>query len=247
MKLKATACFIVALAAAACTQLKETPVVDFAMKDFKVESTPNCKVDSACAVFNIQYPEFVGIDSSVSRSIQSQLVVLLVDSTSAMETFGDMGENFIADYRQFQKDMPGYDLGWYYRGWVKVLISSDTLISVQADTEVFTGGAHSVYSTYFLNVKPATGAAYLLDAMLRPGYEDELNLLGAEELRNQIEDEVDSLGVPSFTLEGFELNNNYGFRKEGIVFIFNTYETGSYSDGPLEILIPYERLQGWIK
>src|SRR5689334_21650890 len=152
--MRKVAAWLIAVTAMGCTQLRETPVVDFAMKDFKVESSVNCKTDSACAVFNIQYPDFIGVDSSVAKSIQSQLVYLLNDSTSGIQTIEQMGDHFISDYIQFQNDMPGYDLRWYFRGWVKVLISSDTLISVQADTEVFTGGAHAVYSTYFLNVKP---------------------------------------------------------------------------------------------
>jgi len=234
---------------AACSQLKEQPVVDFVMKDFKAESSPNCKGDSACASFEVQYPEFLGLDTTVRQSINDRINYILNDSTGEVKSVQAMSEDFINDFNAFRKEMPGFDLGWYFRGQVKVLISSDTLISLQVDTESFTGAAHASYTTNFVNVEPKTGTAYLLDAMLRAGYKDELNRLGLEELRSQIETSGDSLALPDLQDGSFELNDNYGFRKEGIVFYFNTYEFGYFqqADGPVEILIPYEKLQDWIK
>ena len=254
MTLKQAAGFVVmVLVTAACSQLKEKPVFDFVMKDFKVQSEGGCNLggDSVCVSFDVQYPEFMGLDTAVRASINERVNFILNGSEGEPKSLQKMGDDFVKDYNEFMKEMPGYDLGWYFRGQVTVLISSDTLISLQVDTESFTGGVHPTYSTNFVNVEPKTGTAFLLDAMLRPGYQEELNRLGKEDLRNQLElGESDSLTLPiEEDLEDgpFELNDNYGFRKEGIVFYFNDYEVGSFAEGPIEILIPYEVLQDWKK
>lgn len=230
---------------ASCSQLKEKPVVDFVMKDFKTETSGGCKGDSTCVSFEVQYPDFLGLDTAVNKSITDRVNYILNGSAGEPKSLQAMGEDFIKDFEAFLKEMPGYDLGWYFRGQVKVLISSDTLISLQVDTESFTGGVHPTYTTNFVNVEPATGTVFLLDAMLRPGYQVDLNRLGEEELRNQLElGETDSLALPEADGK-FELNENYGFRREGVVFYFNDYEVGSFAEGPIEILIPYEMLQDW--
>jgi hypothetical protein len=75
-----------------------------------------------------------------------------------------------------------------------------------------------------------------------------LTQLAFEDFQRQRGDAADSAGVSSEELgPPFTLNDNYGFRKEGIVFFYNVYEIGSYAEGPTEILIPYERLEGWLK
>lgn len=252
MTLKTTAGFVVmVLLAAACSQLKEKPVVDFVMKDFKVESAGGCNGDSTCVSFEVQYPEFMGLDTTVRKSIDDKVNYILNGSAGEPKSLEEMGDDFVKDFNQFTKEMPGYDLGWYFRGQVKVLVSSDTLISLQVDTESFTGAVHPTYTTNFVNVEPKTGTVFLLDAMLRPGYQEVLNRLGEADLRNQLElGESDSLTLPiEEGLEDgpFELNDNYGFRKEGIVFYFNDYEVGSFAEGPIEILIPYEMLADWKK
>lgn len=247
MKLKATlglSLAVLFVALAACSQLKEKPVVDFVMKDFKVSTPGGC--DSTCASFEVQYPEFLGLDTTVRKSIADRVNYVLNGSAGDPKSLQEMGNDFIKDFDDFLKEMPGYDLGWYFRGKVQVLISTDTLISLQIDSESFTGGVHPTYTTNFVNVEPKTGTQFLLDAMLRPGYRADLNRLAEQELRNQLElDGADSLALPELIDGKFELTDNYGFRKEGIVFYFNDYEVGSFAEGPIEILIPYEMLQDW--
>lgn len=231
-----------------CSNLNESSVVTYEMTSYKLETQPGCKPDSAgCAVFDVAYPRFTGLDSAASKAINERIAFWLSGGSEDVRPLKELGDSFVAEYSQFLKDMPEYGLGWYFRGEVSVLIASDTLISLQVDSEEFTGAAHASLATNFVNIDPATGTDYLLDAMLRSGYQNELNRLGEEDLRRQMAiDDADSAAL-NFGDEGFKLNNNYGFRPEGIVFFFNTYELASYAEGPTEILIPYELLRDWMK
>lgn len=235
---------------AACSQLKEKPVVDFVMKDFKVESPGGCNGDSTCVYFEVQYPDFLGLDTTVRKSISDRINYILGGSSGEPKSLQQMGDEFVKEFETFHKDIPDFDLGWSFNGRAKVLISSDTLISLQVEYEEFTGGAHSTLTTGFVNVDPKTGTTYLLDAMLRPGYEEDLTRLGEEELRNQLDllqtDSLVQINDDDVTGE-FQVADNYGFRKEGIVFILNDYTVGSIADGYTEVLIPYEKLRDWMK
>jgi hypothetical protein len=238
---------LIASLAAACGTLTEQPDMSFEMVRILKESQPGCDADTAtCARFEVNYPSFIGIDTNVQATINERIVAVLSSGPpSSARTLEELGNDFIRDFVEFQKESPALGLGWYFDGNVSVLISSDTLISLQVDNETFTGGAHGSFTTRFVNVDPATGTAYLLGALLAPGYQDELNRLGREDYMRQKMPEADSATISEST--AFKLNDNYGFRKEGIVFYFNDYELGSYAEGPTEILIPYERLAGWIR
>jgi hypothetical protein len=238
---------LIASIAVACGALTEQPDLSFEMVRILKESQPGCDPDTAtCARFEVNYPTFIGIDTNVQATINERIVaVLSSDPPSSPRTLEELAKDFIDDFEEFQKESPALDLGWYFDGNVSVLISTDTLISLQVDNEMFTGGAHGSFTTRFVNVDPATGTAYLLDALLVPGYEDELNRLAQEDFMHQKMPEADSASIEASP--PFKLNDNYGFRKEGIVFYFNDYELGSYAEGPTEILIPYERLGNWIK
>jgi hypothetical protein len=248
MTLKQTIGFaLVALAVASCSQLKEKPVVEFAMKDFKVESGCNKdSTDANCVTFEVQYPEFIGLDTAVRRSLNDRINYILAGSTGEPRSLKQQGDDYLKEFATFRKDFPEFDMGWSFDAKVKVLISSDTLISLQINIVEFTGGANYTYTTRFVNVEPATGTDYLLGAMLRPGFEGELIRLGEEELRNQL-DEVASdtaLQINDDDVTGdFELTDNYGFRKEGIVFFLEGYVVGGLADGWTEVLIPYEKLE----
>jgi hypothetical protein len=238
---------LMAVVVTACGSFSEQPDMSFEMKTLLRESRQGCDADTAaCARFEVSYPAFIEMDSNVQRAIDERVVAMLAggppEEPQSIQTLAD---DFVADFEAFERENPEFGLGWYFDGNVSVLVASDTLISLQVDSETFTGGAHGSFTTRFVNVDPMTGTSYLLDALLVPGYEDELAKLAEEDFLRQRMPESDSTG--SEMAIPFKLNDNYGFRKEGIVFFFNDYELGSYAEGSTEILIPYERLGAWMK
>jgi hypothetical protein len=247
---KAFCLFIVAAAVvASCGKLQEKPVVDFAMKDFRVETHSNCSEDDSipCAYFKIQYPVFLSLDSNVRKAINDKVGYALNGNTGDPRTIEQTGEDFIKDYKDISGAEPDYTMSWYYDSFVEVMLATDTLISLKITSEVFSGGAHGSYTSVFVNVDPKTGTSYLLDALLRTGYEDELYRLAEEDLFEQLGMDPDSIGPPRDPEDRFTLTGNYGFRKEGIVFYYNAEDLPSFAEQPAEILIPYELLTDWIR
>lgn len=240
MRVWPAAILVIALIAS-CGKPVEKPGVDFEVKNFKAESPGGCVSDTvSCAAFEVEYPTFAHLDSAAQKAIRNKINYVLGGSAGEVRSLTALGNDFIRDFDQFTKEMPGYGLGWYFKGKVSVLVATDTLISLQVDVESFTGGAHSSFTTNYINIEPVDGTDYLLDSMLKPGYRDELNKLGRRDLLRQ-------LGEGTEVDEAFALNENYGFKPEGVVFFFNDYEIASYAEGPTEILIPYEELTGWFR
>lgn len=242
----------IAIFCVACQPLREENANAFETRTFRLESEPGCASDTvACASFQVSYPHFTSIDSTVQAAITGRIEYWLSGGADGeVKTISVLGNDFIRDFSQFVTDMPDYGMGWNYSARVSVLVATDSLISLQVDVESFTGGAHGSYTTNYVNVDPVTGAPYLLDSFLRPGYQEVLNRLGERDFRLQraLEENL-SLEEAGFNFpeNQFQLNDNYGFRKEGIVFFFNSYEIAAYSEGPTEILIPYEELRGWYR
>jgi len=237
-----------------CSQFnkKEESKAAFEMKSFSLTSPGCAKDSSACATYDLTYPEFNQLDTAVQLILKNQLskVISGAAEDAGTKSFEEAGMDFIADYEKTKAELPEYGMGWYYKGDARVLLTSDSLISIQADADVFTGGAHGMFSTSFINLDPKTGALYLLDSFLKPGYQSFLNQLGEEEFRKELDmsdtTTLDAAGF-EFPENRFQLNENYGFRKEGIVFVFNSYEIAAYAMGTTEIIIPYERLKDWFK
>jgi len=234
------------------TEEQKAPL-SFSMKNFRVESAGGCVSDTIpCAYYDVNYPEFTGLDTAVNASL-----IKLLDATVSMgnpeaegKTMKQVGEGFIKDYEEFKSDMPDAPGGWHYNADATAEVVTDTLISISVQEEFYTGGAHGGYGTYFINIRPSNGAEYTLDDFFKPGYEEQLRVLGEKSFR-KVREIADTASLNEnyfeFPDDKFELNKNFGFRKEGIVFFYNSYEIAAYAAGPTEVMIPYEEVKDLIK
>jgi hypothetical protein len=242
--------FILLVFFPACTSLKkEEALAPFKMETFKVESEGGCSSDTiACASFEVIYPTFPDLNEKVKGELQNS-INKMIDGKEG-KTIEEKGRDFISDFKKFEAELPDNELGWSSSTNVSVLIYSDSLISLQVDTDVFTGGAHGSHLVRYINIEPQTSRPFLLDSFLKPGYMEFLREAGEEEFRAERElgpeVSLEEAGF-SFPDNRFSLNDNYGFSKEGIVFFFNGYEVAAYAEGPTAIVIPYEKLVGWYK
>ena len=222
------------------------------MRQFLVESVTGCKPDSiACSRFEVNYPVFPGLDAATQSKLQEQFnVAISSGEPGATKSMEAEGKEFIAEYSDFKKQTSDYTQGWYRNVAITLLLFNDSLLSLQLTDESYAGGAHGNYVLNFMNVRPSSGATFLLSDFLKPGYEKDLNKIGEEVFRKNRElADTASFEFNGYTFadDHFVLNDNYGFSHEGISFYFNSYEVAPYVMGPTEVLIPYDRIRGWIK
>ncbi len=228
-------------------------VVSYEMKTFRLESKGGCNDDSVtCASFEINYPVFAGLPQPAMDSLTREIAKSVSSGNPEIDSlsFEQDGKTFIAQFESFVAEYPDNAMGWSFNAKVDVAINGDSLLSLVATNEAFTGGAHGSYGTYFINLSPKTGKKITLSDLLKPGYEAALTKVGEEEFRSSLE-LADSI---IYSEEGYEfaddvfaLNSNYGFTKEGIRFAFNIYEVAPYVLGSQDFVIPYEKIKDWLK
>jgi hypothetical protein len=223
----------------------------YEMKTFRVESEGGCESDSrTCAFYSVTYPHFSNLSQATSETLHKKIneVMQIGDPETTSLPFDSAGVKFIHDYEKFTAEFPEPSMGWSFDGEVKVDSLSNSLISMVATTQYYTGGAHGGYGNYFINIDPATGKVLTLDDILKPGYKEPLNQIG-ETMFN--EEYLSNDSIPENTFEfpdgKFKLNDNYGVLKDGIHFFYNIYEIAPYSAGTQEIIIPYNRIKDWMK
>ena len=239
-----------------CCQKKDEQkpgAITYELTNFRIESEGGCKSDSAvCAHYEVSYPVFKGLDSAVVRTLMKRIdaSVSMGNPDADGESMQTIGKSFIDDFSDFRKEMPDYNLGWYYEARVEVEVLTDTLLSLSVDEEFFTGGAHGGSGRYFININPHTGADFTLDNFLKENTDDALRSIGERLFRREQElADTASLEANMFEFPNnhFELSKNYGFTQEGIEFYYNSYEIAPYAMGPSEVLIPYDTLRSLIR
>lgn len=176
------------------------------------------------------------------------------------EAIKEYTKKYISDYRSdleplYQKEAndSSSDVGaWYsYYKYIQshVQFYAKDLLIYRYRYEEYTGGAHGIYMTSFLNIDLRTLSPIRLDNLFAEGYEEALTDL----LWNQLmamhkvtsREELEEMGYAS-TGELAPTENFY-LSKEGITFYYNVYDIAPYVMGAIEISIPWEMLQHLLK
>lgn len=229
----------------------ESDLPSFEMKTFRVESKGGCEEEmTSCAYYSVTYPEFNGLSALALQALHERIseVMQIGDPATTSLSFDSAGTKFIRDYERFSGEFPESAMGWNFQGEIKVDSISNTLISMVATTQYFTGGAHGGRGTYFINIDPVTGKKITLDDILKTGYKEPLRQIGETQFNGKYV-QSDSTAVSDFQFEDdkFQLNDNYGILKDGIKFFYNIYEIAPYAAGTQEISIPYQDIKAWMK
>lgn len=171
------------------------------------------------------------------------------------EAVKDYTENYVAEYRRdlepmFLEDEKNKEDGasikaWYsyYKGIESHVQSYEKdLLTYRIDYNEYTGGAHGIYMTTYLNIDLIHLRPLRLDDIFVSGSKEAL----ADLIRNQLmvdnkvttPDELEDLGYGS-TGEIAPTENFY-LDKEGITFYYNVYDITPYAMGPVKVKLPYE-------
>lgn len=119
------------------------------------------------------------------------------------------------------------------------------LLIYRIDYNEYTGGAHGIYSSTFLNMDLRTLSPIRLDDLFVSEYEEALTDLLWNQLMadNKVatHQELEDMGYA--TTGDLKPTENFYLSKEGITFYYNVYEIAPYVMGPVKITLPYEVMQ----
>lgn len=169
---------------------------------------------------------------------------------------GKYAESYIENYRKDLEPMyvqesteDSASIGaWYsyYKGIEgHVQLYHNNLLVYRTDYNEYTGGAHGVYMTSYLNLRLDTLTPIRLDDLFIPTYKDALTDLLWNQLMadNQVttHEELEDMG---YTSTG-ELTptENFFLDRDGITFHYNIYEIAPYVMGAIQIRLPYDAVR----
>lgn len=171
------------------------------------------------------------------------------------EAIREYTEKYTSDYRNdlepmFRKEEQeeGGNIGaWYsyYKGIEShVQLCNDLLLTYRIDYNEYTGGAHGIYMSSFLNLNLKTLAPLRLEELFEEEYKEELTELLWKQLmadnKAATRQELEEMGYAS-TGELTPTENFY-LDSKGITFYYNVYDITPYVMGAVRITLPYEEI-----
>lgn len=127
---------------------------------------------------------------------------------------------------------------------------SKYLTVVELDSwQYFTGAAHGIGATQFLNWDNERRGVVPLDAILVPGGRERFNEALRRAHERWLAKQPDARADPETwnRMWPFRPSENYAFTDQGIAVKYDTYELAPYSYGQPELLIPYSDLEGVLR
>ena len=192
-------------------------------------------------VVEINIPKAIG-DSEITEKINAALETKVIsclntnDSiNSNTKTLKESINSFNKEFENFKNNFPKSQQLWEAQIDGEVLYQSDDIISASITSYINTGGAHGNLNVTFLNFSTKTGSLIPNDKLF-----DDLEIFKKivkpyflQSIKNkEISDN-----------ETFRIPQNIGFKEDGLILLYNTYEIAPYSVGIIEFIVPFEEIK----
>lgn len=174
-----------------------------------------------------------------------------LDLNTIVERF--IVENSIKNLKEFLEDSDAEEAyfaqtPFYWHQADTLSLLSPNLVSMKTAKDVYTGGAHPLYSIMFSNFDGKTGQ-YLFKEDLFTDIEA-VRRIAEKHFRKHFKmddnQDINNDGNFWFT-DGFQLSDNIGFDDKNLILYYNPYEIAAYAFGPTEILIPISEIKDYLK
>lgn len=115
--------------------------------------------------------------------------------------------------------------------------------------QYYTGAAHGISATQFLNWDNSAGKVLGLADILEPGKGDAYVAALRAAHQRWLATNPDAQNDPEtyHRLWPFQVSQNFGFTDQGLIVKYDSYLIAPYSSGQPELLLPYRELQGVLK
>lgn len=221
---------------------------------FADTAKPSCHLTVNLAY--ISQADRPGLKDSLNRYILETTLGQAYAELQPQQAVESYAARYAADYR---KDLePSYrqeadrgdsEIGAWYSYYMhitgRVACYEQNLLVYQYKYEEYTGGAHGMYSTSFLNLDLRTLTPIRLSNLFVADAGEALTDLLWNQLmadnRVATREELEELGYTS--TGDLTPTENFHLSKYGISFYYNVYEIAPYVMGPVQITLPWEMVR----
>lgn len=106
----------------------------------------------------------------------------------------------------------------------------------------FSGGAHGMYSTEYLNIDVNKKAVIGLDDLISPKNQAKLKAILWKTYTRDRLDEKGNYDDSFMAKKDFYIANNFYFSPNGITFVYPVYALGAYAEGEIELSVPFNEM-----
>jgi hypothetical protein len=205
-----------------------------------VKSNLGTPIDTSNAV--VKYPIFE--NEELNNHIKKRVFDFFADEEHPT-AYEDIASSFVRGYNDFYLHNPGTVQWWFLRIDISVIRQLHNYIALKHVHSDYAGGAHGNAMISYINYNPKTNEPIALDSLIIPQKKAELLKLAESIFRKneKISDEVALDKDYFFTNGRFSLPDNFYVSKNGLVFLYNTYEIKPYAQGTTELIVPLDQLK----
>ena len=158
----------------------------------------------------------------------------------------ELAENFIKNYQETSQEFSEYELPWEATVTGKVMFMNPKIISMQFNTNMFTGGAHGYSSVNYLNFDAETGENLKENELFNSEFLSFAEKDFRKKQRIPQGSNINSTGM-FFENDQFHLPQNIGITKDTVILHYNAYEIAPYAAGNFVMKYPKNEIQQYFK
>lgn len=201
-----------------------------------------CTEEEECASVSVTREVFEqrpALNRAVLQRMIRQLQGNGEDQTSA-SNLEEVADSFLAEAA---RGHGGSSARWQLTGEAKRLARRGDLLTVEIDSYLYTGGAHGMPTTHWLNWDLASDQEVPLAQVIREGQERDFWEEAQATHRRWLDKQPETNREFRQTWP-FRRSDDFRFDDKGLILLYNVYALGPYVLGPVELTIPWKDLRG---
>lgn len=122
----------------------------------------------------------------------------------------------------------------------------NNIVSFSILNHVYSGGAHGMYRTDYLNIDTDKQAVITLNDFIAPNNQESVKSKLWERYAEERRDESGEFNG-SGDKNTFRLSENFYFTPHGVSFVYPPYELGSYDEGEVEVMLEWYEINSLLQ
>lgn len=205
-----------------------------------VRTKPGCHAKD-CPVIKVKRLQFAGNDrfNTFLDKTMASMVQMDTNQTQTFNTFNEFSEYF------WKTSKPRDEV--IIEASVKR--GDESIVVVQLDSYIFTGGAHGISTTQYINWLPKTDRLLSLETMLMPNKMKAFQSALRKQYDAWLKENRDAIKDPSAYKKKwpFVESDNAAILNEGIAITYDPYTIAPYYFGRPTLVVPYKDLKGILR
>lgn len=155
--------------------------------------------------------------------------------------------SFKNGYLELKKLYADEPPGWEATIDGKVVYDDTSLLTIELNSYLFTGGAHGYSAQRFLNFDKVKGKELENWQLFsnQADFQHYAEMKFREQEAIPKDKSINHTGL-MFEKDSFYLPENIGYTEEGVKLLYNPYEVASFADGPIIITLPYKEVDAFL-